>query len=301
MSRIKDYLKYHQDSLKVRDIDPQNDALKYLCDRYELNIEQRHWLSFLFGLTYCFPSVFYIYNEFPDFENVDVGRLSLWWKSNKKKVKFQKDRLRIKNSDKFVETFLSYRSMIGRRGQAHFFKRLANSPSPIINHQRVWDHVSKNLKNFGRFSNFIYLELLKEICGLRLVPEKLHVKEAKTSREGLCYALGFDHLIGKGSKPINKGIARVLETNFKRLVSGMNATAWAAETTLCAYKKHCENRRWVGYYIDRQFDDIKEMEDAVTEGVDWTPLWQFRRETYYLKHLTEITGRKSSMENPYVC
>ena len=42
------YIDYHIESSKAKDIDPSNDCLKYLCDRFELNIEQRFWLAFLF-------------------------------------------------------------------------------------------------------------------------------------------------------------------------------------------------------------------------------------------------------------
>ena len=40
------YIDYHIESSKAKDIDPSNDCLKYLCDRFELNIEQRFWLAY---------------------------------------------------------------------------------------------------------------------------------------------------------------------------------------------------------------------------------------------------------------
>ena len=82
---MRDYFDYHLRMMAVGDIDPQNLALRYICNRFELNLEQRYWLAFLFGCTYCAPTVYYIYNEFPDFENVDVDRLERWWQENKKK------------------------------------------------------------------------------------------------------------------------------------------------------------------------------------------------------------------------
>ncbi len=69
-----DYINYHIRSSEAKDIDPSNDCLRYISDRFELNIEQRYWLAFLFGTCYSATTVYYIYNEFPDFENVDVER-----------------------------------------------------------------------------------------------------------------------------------------------------------------------------------------------------------------------------------
>ena len=79
-NRIQSYLRYHSESQKIGDIDPAHGMLEYICNRFELNLEQRYWLAFVYALTYCGPSTFYVYNEFPDFENLDAGRLERWWK-----------------------------------------------------------------------------------------------------------------------------------------------------------------------------------------------------------------------------
>ena len=106
-----DYLTYHVESSKAKDIDPSNDALRYVADRFELNIEQRYWLAFLFATCYSATNVYYIYNEFPDYENVDVGRLQRWWDENRDRTLFQTDRLRVKTQNRFVETFVSYQML----------------------------------------------------------------------------------------------------------------------------------------------------------------------------------------------
>lgn len=317
MSRVKEYVNYHYFSMMVGDIDPQNPALRYICERFELNIEQRYWLAFLFGCTYCAPTVYYIYNEFPDFENVDANRLQRWWDENKSKCKFQTDRLRIKTGDKFVETFLSYKKMIGSSTQERFFKEKCRSPIPTRNYLMVWETVLSRLKNFGRFSNFIYLELLYEICDLNIWPENLDVKNALSCRNGLCYAFGYDQLI---DEDINQEQVNFLEMKFGKLTKYLQKnspvelsktdesfkrslkriSAWSVETSLCAYKKHKRGKRWVGYYVDRQHDEIKEMEEKVANGVDWKPLWDFRKEFFNHQHLTELTNKRSSMESPYV-
>lgn len=72
------FIDYHVQSSKAKDIDPANDCLKYVCDRFELNIEQRYWLSFLFATCYSATTVYYIYNEFPDYENVDERNFRIY-------------------------------------------------------------------------------------------------------------------------------------------------------------------------------------------------------------------------------
>ena len=52
------------------------------------------------------------------------------------------------------------------------------------------------------------------------------------------------------------------------------------ETTLCAFKKtfRIKNGRYLGYYLDRQFEDIKQVENDLWPGIDWSLLWQGRKE-----------------------
>jgi hypothetical protein len=65
---------------------------------------------------------------------------------------------------------------------------------------------------------------------------------------------------------------------------------------LCAYRKYCRTReglagvtgkRWVGFYLDRQADEITKMEAHVPNGVCWKVLWQYRKETYDKEFLAE--------------
>jgi len=63
---------------------------------------------------------------------------------------------------------------------------------------------------------------------------------------------------------------------------------WNIETTLCAYKKFKKGKRYIGYYIDRQRKEIEKMQHNVSDGVDWSVLWQFRNETYNKKWLKEL-------------
>ncbi len=281
---IEEYNKYHNDSAACGDIDPSYPMLRYVCDRYELNIEQRYWLAFLYACCYCGPTVFYIYNEFPDFENVDLGRLNRWWNKNKKLCYFQKDRLRIQTMNLLSETFESYRSLIYPINQAQKFSLLCSSDK-IQTYKTAWAEMSK-IKNFGRFSMFLYLEAVHVVTGFPMEPDNLDLSQASTCKDGLAYALRRDDLVG------NPNSWRLLQPAFSKLMVHMKAqnkqnTVWNVETSLCAFKKYKEGRRYVGYYLDRQHDEIKILQSRVTSGVDWSVLWDFRRETFKKEFLKE--------------
>tara|TARA_R110000737_G_scaffold58791_1_gene85123 strand:+ start:2659 stop:3531 length:873 start_codon:yes stop_codon:yes gene_type:complete len=287
------YIDYHIQSSEAKDIDPSNDCLKYISDRFELNIEQRYWLAFLFGTCYSSTTVYYIYNEFPDFENVDLERLKSWWNDNKQKTLFQTDRLRIKSSDKFVETFESYRNLIGNLSQEDYFRSL-KQPTPEMTYNNCYENLLQ-IKNFGRFTMFIYLEMISVLTSYDLEPTSLDLKNAESCRNGLVYHLGHYELdTHKTKNKLQEKHLNYLQYKFKelhkqiKLLGIEHANIFNIETTLCAYKKYIKGKRYVGYYIERQREEIQKMQSNVDNGVDWSVLWEFRKETYKAKWLKEL-------------
>lgn len=274
MENKVDYIQYHLKSAELKDIDPANDCLVYISDRFELNMEQRYWLAFLYSTCYCSATVYYIYNEFPDFEYVDVPRLQRWWNHNKSKCLFQTDRLRIKSSNLFVPSFESYKKFIGGMTQQQKFNQITNSCLK----QYAWQVAEKqvtSIANIGRFTSFIYLEMLSVLTDFKVQPKTIDWNHAEACKEGLLYALGYNHLN-------NQLLDEFLWRYQKQLInSGCKASSvFNIETTLCAYKKYIEGKRYVGYYIDRQLKEIDSMSNAVRSGVNWKPLYDFRLSNY---------------------
>lgn len=284
MESLNDYLDYHISSSKIGDIDPANDCLRYIANRFELNMEQRYWLAFLYSTCYCGPTVFYMYNEFPDFDRVDEGRLERWWRANKQRCVFQTDRLRIKTTNQFVPTFKSYREWVGGYTQQERFSHLM-TPSPYYTWKQAEKEV-RSIRNIGRFTSFIYLELVTVLTDFITFPDTIEWENADNCRKGLSYAHGLED-----SHDYEWLDIRIKEV--QRLVKGkcLHTNIFNIETTLCAYKKYKHGKRHVGYYIDRQFKEIEQMKKNVPEGVCWRVLDQFRKETYNQKNLQlcEIT------------
>lgn len=271
--------------MAIGDVDPSYSMLKYLCERYELNTEQRYWLAFLYSTCYSGATVFYIYNEFPDFENVDFGRLERWWRYNKNKLTFQTDRKYIKNNDQFVACARSYADQILCRSQAQTYATL-NTGNPYLTYRQAYDHF-KRVKYLGRFSLFLYLEAVQVVTGFPMAPDHLDIVEAEACLRGLLFDAKDHGLELKGP-----GACRAY---FEELVKQMRAinpswAIWNIETTLCAYGKYRLGKRWIGYYIDRQRSEIGAMESAITVGVDWSVLWDYRTATFHPQFRSEATA-----------
>lgn len=261
-----DFITYHLESSRIRDIDPANDCLMYVANRFELTEEQRYWLAFLYSTCYCGPTVYYMYNEFPDFENVNVGRLRRWWEANKSKCVFQTDRLRIKTSNQFVPTFQSYREWVGGMSQQERFHECGGYNSTF--------YEAGKIRNVGRFTLFIYLEMVSVLTSTwKHIPLNLDWKNANNCREAMEAHLGSrDYLL--------------MDAEMDRLQKVFGALGcphsniYNIETTLCAYYKYLRGKRYVGYYIDRQLREINKMKENVRSGVAWRVMDEFRNETY---------------------
>jgi hypothetical protein len=292
MDGLNEYLSYHKQSSMAGDIDPQNDCLQYVANRFELNTEQRYWLAFLFGTCYCAPTVYYIYNEFPDYSTVDVNRLQKWWNQNKSKLIFQTDRQRVRSNDQFVDSFISYRKIVGKTQENHFsaFK------SPDLT--RTYINALKSMSevfSFGRFTMFIYLEMVSVLTDCKMKPDDLDLKNAESCRNGLALALDrkdlFTHFNDKKLTPKDYSELEQGLTIISQEVEKMNInhkSMFAIETTLCAYKKAKLGKRYIGYYIDRNREEIEKMSKNIPNGVDWSVLGDFRKTAYNTKYLKEL-------------
>lgn len=287
MNRVAEYVAYHAESARIGDIDPSYSMLRYVCDRFELSEEQRYWLAFIYALTYCGASVFYVYNEFPDAENVDVGRLNRWWESRgRREILCQTDRRYVRSNNQFVPAFESYRRWLGGRSQAEHFSALALGDTPEARYDAVYAS-ARRLYSFGQFSLFLYLEALHTITPLDLAPTDLDLDVAHSCRNGLCYAYGFDHWLTPAEARTPEGAHAAIREAWLDVLDRLRRdvspapTVWQVETTLCAYKKYKrDEKRYIGYYLDRQAVEIAQMGHRVRDGVAWRVLWQFRQETY---------------------
>lgn len=294
--RIKDeeirqeYLKkYFYWSLKFYDCDPAMFLLNYIHKRMELNIEQRYWIAWLYGNTYQLATAWVIANEFPDFENVDLERLEKWNAENYKRLRYQNDQKWQKNH--LPKMFESYRRNVlkNHKNQEEFFKSICCSEDKNENFDNLYKYIVDNFYKFGRYSAWFYIQTLKETCNLNVEPRDLLLNDDNThaQRDGLLYSVGLDELTGDKKLYKDKELIEFLNevsfnfmSDMKKSYPDLKCDMFLLETVLCAFKKTFreKNGRYLGYYLDRQFEDIKQVENDGWEGINWKLLWDGRNE-----------------------
>ena len=272
-------------SLKYKDCDSALWLLSYLFKRFELNREQRYWISWIYGTTYHLPTAWIIWNEFPDFHLVDEIRLKKWNSDNYKRLRYQTDTKY--NKGYLPKQFASYKLWVSYKNkentQENRYKNLMQNNSFNF----VWGSVSNNLYKFGRYSTWYYLQTLKECVGLEIHPEDLKLSDysgSKSHRNGLCLALGLDDWI---NKKLDKDCIQYLEQEGLRIKNSLPVEMdyYQMETLLCSFKKifRKSRGRYLGYYLDRQAEEITKVEQDEWKGIDWNVFWQGREETLQKK------------------
>ena len=146
------------------------------------------------------------------------------------------------------------------------------------------------IKFFGRFSLFNYLDVLNAITDIDSEPRHLNMLEAVSCRNGLAFSIERLDLMNHTSK--KKLTGQELELLHNKFVQYLRSkeiegNVFQIETTLCAYKKYRLGKRYIGYYIDRMYTEIKKIEKLVPDGVCWSVLWEFRKETFDKNYLKE--------------
>lgn len=276
-------------SVKYKDADPALFMLNYLFDRFEYNIEQRLWVCWLYGTTYYVPTAWIIQNEFPDMELVDQTRLEKWNSENYRRLRYQTD---TKYNKGFLPAqFASYRSVVMENGctsQREFFRRVCSSTDPVKNFNALWEVINEKMFKFGRYTAWFYMQALKDCCGLNIEAPDLFLRSydgSRSHRNGLHFALGQDNKIDQKLDPkeydeLEKNAASIL-AELKAEHPDLQFDNFLFETVLCSYKKLFRKKRgrYLGYYIDRQSEEIRQVEQDGWSGIDWSVLWDARKET----------------------
>lgn len=280
------FIRWYAWSLKFKDCDPAVWVTNYLNERYEHNSEQRFWLCWLYGNTYQLPTAWVLLNEFPDFELATPSRIEKWNSENYKRLRYQTDTKW--NKGHLPSMFVSYKKFIGDKTQKQKFESLYGD-NEKQNFQNIWTAIKENLHKFGRYSTWFYMQHLKHTAGLLIEPTSMMFSDfsgSSSHRNGFCLALGKPEWVDK-KLPVSdidflEAEAILVQQEVKERYPEISTLvdAFTMETALCAFKKIFRKRdgRYLGYYLDRQSEEILKAEQDGWIGIEWNVLWQARQE-----------------------
>lgn len=290
-NRTEAFIRWFAWSIKYGDCDPAVWMTNYLNERYEHNDEERIWLCWLYGNTYQLPTAWVLKNEFPDFELATVDRMEWWNSENYKRLRYQVDTKW--NKGHLPAMFESYKKAIGNGRQRDVIERIYGD-NEEANFEAIWNFVRDNFHKFGRYSTWFYIQHLRHTAGIIVSPVSLMLSDysgSRSHRNGLLYALGRENdvdrkLSEKEYRSLESQSSEILAESKRRfpdLADQMDF--FTMETCLCSFKKLFREHhgRYLGYYLDRQSEEITQAERDGWYGIQWNVLWQARNETLNAK------------------
>ena len=283
--RREGFLQFYAASVACGDCDPALWLISYLNDRFEYSVEERLWLAWLYH-TYNMPTAFVYKNEHPDQELASVDRFTQWNNENYPRLRYQNDTKWSKGH--LPAMYSSYHEWVGNSTQTDKFTQIC-SEDPVTNFERLWSIAKGEWYKFGRYTAFFYLQTLKHTCKVNIECPTLFLSDysgSKSHRNGLCLALGKDEwvnqkLLYSEYRWLEEAGAELLTEVRKRWPAlAPKFDNFSMETALCAYKKlhRIKRGRYVGYYLDRQSEEIMKAESDNWTGIDWEVIWQAREE-----------------------
>lgn len=306
------FVKFYRNSERAMDIDPGIYMSKYLVNRLECNRNQIIWFCFLNAITYQLPTAFMLYNEYPDLELAGIDRLTKWWDEVQKRCPFQQDKL--KQRKHLPETIQSYQHMVGSQGEAAYFDELLKGTAGE-NFDVLWHTAYVPIRHFGRFSVWNWAQSLKHVAGYDIEPTTMMFgNRAESITHGMCHVVGwhdktykrrYKDTLGRRRKTTHwftKEECAFLEKEALSLREELQCSFFELETVLCAFKKLFRTRdsRYVGYYHDRQGQDISKLEQLNWWGVPWHILHDARTESlddHFINDRVDKTKFKLDIED----
>jgi hypothetical protein len=284
-NRRKAFIRWFAWSVHNVDCDPAVWMTNYLNQRYEHNSEERLWLCWLYGNTYYLPTSWVLKNEFPDFECATYDRMKLWNDANYRRLRYQTDTKWSKGH--LAEMFASYKEFVGDRTQKEAIESYYEG-TPEKNFDSLWAAFNKKLYKFGRYSNWFYMQHLKQTADVDIEPTSLMLDDdsgSRSHRNGLLLALGLEEFYDRKLTPtmykwLEQEAEEILAETRERYPH-KDMDFFMMETALCSFKKIFREHhgRYLGYYLDRQSEEIQRLEEDGWLGIEWNVLWQSRNET----------------------
>jgi len=185
--------------------------------------------------------------------------------------------------------FESYQKFIGKRTQREVLESYyGDNEKQTFNN--LWNNIKNSLHKFGRYSTWFYMQHLRHTAEVSCIPTSLMLDDysgSRSHRNGLHFALGEDNklntkLTASEYNDLESRAREILEeTRFRFPELSNQIDFYTMETCLCSFKKIFREHhgRYLGYYLDRQSEEIQQAEKDDWNGIEWNVLWQARQET----------------------
>ena len=275
---------YHLEDTIQDDPSPSK-ILALWAEQEHLTPEDKTWLSYLYGLTYSTTTAILIFRRFPSLESITSRReLAEFWRDNKQRLYFNRDRRYIKNNNQFVDAIAGLRRFEGKT----LYSQLG-----WFTDEALYRRIVKHWPYFGRHAAFLFFDAYSKMlnggkCSLSSIS---NWNEARTIAEGLALATYDDALYLRAkNKQLTQADALTLNVLVTKLEQDCGANFTDIESTICAYSKLFKGTRYLGYYIDRFQEELRSAVQNHYPLKEVETLCELRKQVTPQEYLGECNG-----------
>lgn len=254
------------------------------------------WWVLLYSACYCMGSACVLAEDL-DFRNVRKEDLEKYWENNKPKLIFQSDRRYIKNMNQFTEIVWEFLNRSKRHPWKYISQFIRDNPEDT--YESLYTEVS-SWKYYGRFGTVLFLYNLNKLVGVPLDSRDYDWKNGSTTTAALFNAdYRDDQADAFEKKPVLRPEEKVwLDKRLKGLIKALkkhhpekNWTLMGVTSDLCSYRKLFKQTRYLGYYVDRQQEELATLQANYPEQESvWRDFWRWRKWFISREYLGEVGG-----------
>lgn len=258
--------------------------------------DQQVWWVLLYSACYCMGSAC-ILSESLNFQIITKKQLEKFWAENKQKLIFQSDRRYIKNMDQFTIIaweFIEHSHRHPWQYMEQFFK-----DTPEETYKALYREVS-SWKYYGRFGTILFLYNLNKLLRVPLDSQEYDWKSGSTTTAALFNADYQDDRADEFEKtPKLTAEEQIwLDAQLHKIISVLkkryperNWTVMGVTSDMCSYRKLYKQSRYLGFYVDRQQDELRILEALNPEFSGLVKnFWGWRKKYLPEQYLGELQG-----------
>jgi len=286
-----------------------------------MTTEQKYWFALIFGMTYQSEMSWVIYNEFPDFWDIDLEKLQEWNVANMGRQKYARDCKY--NKGRITQQVTSLREETREAGSLEKFFTDLLVDDEYASFSNVYSTVKDRFHKFGRMTSWLACQVLFETVGLPIKPRTMLASDPTSwsVRSGLMYAYGRDNMIEAKDKSVKMSESDREWIDYKEqelFDLSLNYLGpkhedifshYLLESHLCQYKKLMLGGDYAGHssgdhvsranWLAERWEEIN-FDAFFKEAIQGhNPLVRGQRESKALRNLCADTGQMINMHQDF--
>lgn len=254
------------------------------------------WWVLLYSSCYCVASACVMYKEL-DFRSVTTEELERFWQEHKSKLIFQSDRRYIKNMNQFCEIVEEFIKNSGRKPWRYISQFIGDNEEET--YKSMYKEVN-SWKYYGRFGTVLFLYNINKLLKVPMNSNEYDWKNGSTTTEALFNAEykdkraeGFKKnpiITQEDKEHLNSMLQKILK-DLNKADPRRNWTILGVTSDMCSYRKMFKSTRYLGYYVDRQQEEILQLQNNYPEYKEmWDNMWADRENGILDEYLGEKNG-----------